>query len=96
MRPDLKLTIRHEPAARRFAVDVDGAEAFLSYRELPGRVLDFGHTYVPSTARGGGVASQLAAHALTFARDGGYQVVPSCPFVAVFVDRHPEYRGLLA
>jgi len=97
MRRDLMMpTIRHEPAARRFAADVDGAEAFISYRERPGRVLDFKHTYVPPTARGGGIASQLAAHALTFAGDGGYKVVPSCPFVAVYIERHPEYRDLLA
>jgi uncharacterized protein len=90
------LTIRHEPAARRFMADVEGATAFISYRAAPGPVLDFNHTYVPPAARGSGIASQLAAHALTFARNGGYRVVPSCPFVAAYIDRHPEYRDLLA
>jgi predicted GNAT family acetyltransferase len=51
---------------------------------------------VPPAARGGGIASQLTAHALTFARDGGYRVVPSCPFVAAYIQRHPEFRDLLA
>jgi predicted GNAT family acetyltransferase len=90
------LTVRHEPSARRFAADVAGATAFISYRETSGRVLDFDHTYVPPAARGGGIASQLTAHALRFARDGSYKVVPSCPFVAAYVQRHPEYRDLLA
>ena len=90
------LTIRHETAARRFTTDVEGAIAFISYRETRGRVLDFDHTYVPPTARGGGIASQLTAYALTFARDGGYKVVPSCPFVAAYIERHSEYRALLA
>jgi predicted GNAT family acetyltransferase len=88
--------IRHEPEARRFTSDVEGAVAFISYRETPGRVLDLDHTYVPPAARGSGIASQLTAHALTFARGGGYQVVPSCPFVAAYIRRHPEYRDLLA
>jgi predicted GNAT family acetyltransferase len=88
--------IRHEREARRFATDVEDAVAFLSYREAPGRVLDFGHTYVPPAARGSGIASRLAAHALTFARDGGYRIVPSCPFVSAYIRRHPEYRDLLA
>jgi predicted GNAT family acetyltransferase len=88
------LTIRHEPAARRFAVDVAGATAFISYRELAGSVLDLHHTYVPPAARGGGIASQLTAHALRHARDGGYKVVPSCPFVAAYLARHSEYHDL--
>ena len=33
---------------------------------------------------------------LTDFRYGGYRVVPSCPFVAAYMARHPEYRGLLA
>ena len=88
--------IHHEPAARRFATEVEGATAFISYRERKGRVLDFDHTSVPIASRGGGIASQLTAHALRYARDGGYKVVPSCPFVAAYIERHPEYRELLA
>jgi uncharacterized protein len=89
-------TIRHEPEARRFATDVDGAVAFISYREAPGRVLDLDHTYVPPAARGSGIASRLTARALRFARDGGFRVVPSCPFVAAYIRGHAEYRDLLA
>jgi uncharacterized protein len=88
--------IRHEPSARRFATEVAGATAFISYRELSGKVLDFDHTFVPSAARGGGIASQLTSHALHYARDGGYKVVPSCPFVAAYIERHGEFRDLLA
>ncbi len=90
------LTVRHEPEARRFTTNVEGAIAFISYREAPGHVLDFDHTYVPPTARGGGIASQLTAFALAFARDGGHKVVASCPFVAAYIERHPEFRDLLA
>jgi predicted GNAT family acetyltransferase len=90
------LDIRHEPAARRFAADIAGATAYITYRELAGRVLDFDHTFTPPSARGGGIASQLTAHALRYARDGGYKVIPSCPYVATYIERHPEYRDLLA
>ena len=88
--------IRHEPADCRFVLDTDGGTAFISYRELPGRALDFNHTFVPTAFRGAGIASQLTAHALGYARDGGYTVVPSCPFVSAYVRRRPEYRDLLA
>jgi uncharacterized protein len=88
--------VRHEPAARRFVIDVDGATAFITYRELEGRILDFDHTFVPVALRGGGIASQLTAHALEYAREHGHKIVPSCPFVAAYVDRHPANRDLLA
>ena len=90
------LAIRHERDARRFAADIDGSTAFISYRELPGPTLDFDHTFVPPAFRGGGIASQLAAHALRYARDHGYKVVPSCPFVAAYIRRHREYRSFTA
>lgn len=90
------LDIRHEPTAHRFAADVAGATAYITYRQSGGRVLDFDHTFTPPSARGGGIASQLTAHALRYARDGGYKVVPSCPYVARYIERHPEYRALLA
>ncbi len=91
-----ELAIRHEPNARRFVADVGGGAAYITYRELDGRVLDLNSTFVPAALRGGGIASRLTAHALQYARAGGYRVVASCPFVAAYVARHTEYRDLLA
>jgi len=90
------LAVRHEPEARRFAADVGGKTAYLTYRELDGGILDLDHTFVPREHRGHGLASQLTVHALDYARERGYRVVPSCPFVAAYIERHPEYRELRA
>lgn len=91
-----RVAIHHEPDARRFVADLDGAAAYITYREIDGRILDLDHTFVPRPLRGGGIASQLTAHALEHARQHGLRVVPSCPFVAAYIARHPEYRELLA
>jgi predicted GNAT family acetyltransferase len=88
--------ISHDPAARRFTTEVAGGVAYITYREGRGQVLDFDHTFVPPSARGRGIASQLTTHALEYARRGGYRVVPSCPYVATYIERHPEFRDLLA
>jgi predicted GNAT family acetyltransferase len=90
------VAIRHEPQAGRFAADVGGKTAYLTYRELHGRILDLDHTFVPREHRGGGLASQLTVRALDYARERGYRVMPSCPFVAAYIERHPEHRDLLA
>lgn len=88
--------IRHEPDAQRFVLELGGGTGLITYRELASRVLDLNHTFVPPSLRGGGVASQLTEHALNYAREHGYRVIPSCPFVAAFIDRHPQHRDLLA
>jgi uncharacterized protein len=88
------LAIRHERQARRFVAEVDGKTAYITYRELDRRILELDHTYVPSELRGRGIASQLTVRALEYARENGCRVVPSCPFVAAYIERHPEYREL--
>ena len=90
----MTLTIRHEPDARRFVADVGGKAAYVRYRQLDGQTLELDHTYVPRESRGGGIATQLTVRALEYARAHGYRVVPSCPFAAAYIDRHPEYREL--
>jgi uncharacterized protein len=93
---EMAVAIRHEPQSRRFVADVDGATAYITYAPIDERTLDFDHTYVPRASRGGGIASQLTQRALEYAREHGYRVVPSCPFVAAYLARHREYRDLIA
>ena len=38
---------------------------------------------------------QLVKHALNYAQDNNKKVVPQCSFVASYIDKHPEYKGLL-
>ena len=90
------LEIRHEPDAGRFVARVDGAEAVLAYRPLDATTLDYYHTFVPPALRGRGIASELTDHALRYAMQHGLRIVPSCPFVARHLDRHPELRSALA
>ena len=44
----------------------------------------------------GTLGSALVATALDDARSEGLEVVPLCPFVAAFIERHPEYQDLVA
>jgi len=86
--------IRHDPEGHRFVADLDGKVAELRYAERDALTLDFHHTFVPPARRGGGVAGALAAYALDWARASGRKVVPSCPYVAAYLRRHPEYADL--
>lgn len=85
--------IRHEGDRQRFAVDVDGHEAFVEY-ERDGDVLVIIHTVVPPEIGGRGIAGQLVKTALQHARDTGLKVLPRCSYADAYMRRHPEYEDL--
>ena len=87
--------VRDNPARSRFELDADGVTAVANYR-LAGGVMTFTHTEVPPHARGRGIASRLIAGALAAARTRELKVVAQCSFVSAYIERHPEFRDLLA
>jgi predicted GNAT family acetyltransferase len=58
--------------------------------------MTFTHTEVPAPLRGRGLGSQMMRGVLQDVRAQGLKVVPRCPFVASYIDRHPEFADLLA
>jgi hypothetical protein len=85
----------HDAAAHRFALTSGTAVAVLDYREHDSRTLECYHTFVPPPMRGRGVASRLVEQALRYALEHGISVIPTCPFVAAFIRRHPEFAAVL-
>jgi predicted GNAT family acetyltransferase len=85
----------NDPAASQFQASTDAGLARLSY-VARGDTLDLVHTEVPIEQEGKGVGSALARAALEHARTHRLKVVASCPFVASYVERHPEYRDVVA
>jgi uncharacterized protein len=89
-------TVTDVPDRDRYELRLDGRLIGLAaYRRRPGRVA-ITHTEVDEACTGRGFGSMLAAAALDDARRRGETVVPLCPFVAEYVERHPEYADLVA
>ncbi len=85
--------IRDNPERHRFELDADGHVAFASYARADG-VLTINHTEVPQALNGRGIGSALVRGVLDIARAQGLKVRPRCPFVAAYIDKHPEYADL--
>ena len=84
------------PDANRYELRLDERVIGLAaYRRRDGRIA-FTHTEVHESLEGRGFGSRLAAAALDDAGRQGLDVVPHCPFIARYIERHPEYAGLLA
>jgi len=84
------------PEASRYELRLGGHLVGLAaYRRRNGRIV-FTHTEVDESLAGRGFGSRLAAAALEEARRAGLDVVPLCPFIAHYIERHPEYEQLVA
>jgi predicted GNAT family acetyltransferase len=86
--------VRDNRAEQEFELEVDGHRAVAAYQREGDRIV-FTHTHVPRAIEGRGVGSKLIRAALDSVRDEGLMVVAQCPFVVAYIERHPEYRGLL-
>ncbi len=89
------IEITDNPDARRFEARLGGKVAgFVQYRAMPDEIV-FIHTEVDPAFEGRGVGSVLAAGVLDAARQRGLGVVPRCPFIARYIQRHPDYADLV-
>lgn len=83
----------HHRAGQRFEYQEESQVASLLY-ERTGEHVTFKHTYVPGALRGRGVATKLIRAALNEARRCHWTVTARCPFVAVYLERNPEFARL--
>lgn len=88
--------VRDNQESKRFELVVDGHEAYLSYSYVPGGNLDLIHTEVPEGIRGRGAGDLLVKTSLEFARERQLKIIPTCPFVRKYLERHPEYNDLVS
>jgi predicted GNAT family acetyltransferase len=88
-------TIADNPEEQRYELRLDGAVAgFAQYRLRPG-LIAFTHTEIDDALEGRGLAGRLISFALDDARERELAVLPFCPFVNAYVQRHPEYVELV-
>ena len=79
----------------RFEIRVgDERVGYLRYRRLADRI-DLIHTEVLPQHEGHGYGGRLISGVLALVREEGLAVIPHCPFVRSYLERHPEDRVLV-
>ena len=86
--------VTHNESARRFEMPVTGGLAVLDYQRTAGQI-DLLHTLVPPQDEGNGHGTTLVQAAFDYARGANLKVVPTCPFVKAFVEKHPDQRDIV-
>ena len=88
--------VTNNEAEKRYEARVDGRLAGSAYYDTADDLIVFTHTEVDDDYEGQGVGSTLARAALDDVRaDGRRKVVPRCPFIKGWIDRHPDYADLV-
>ncbi|MCE7000965.1 N-acetyltransferase [Saccharothrix sp. S26] len=91
----MAIEVRDVPAEKHFAAVVDGTPAGKAvYIRTPDLIV-FTHTEVEPAFEGKGVGSALARAALDQARAWEQPVLPLCPFIKGFIERHREYVDIV-
>jgi NAD+ kinase len=79
----------------RYEILIGGEVAGVLHYRRHGAGVELAHTEIDQAFEGRGLAGRLASAALDDARSRATPVQVSCPFVAGYVERHPEYADLL-
>lgn len=94
--PDL--TVTRNDADHRYEGRLGEDVSIIDYRlrqDVDPPVVVMTNTEVPDPMQGEGVGSELVRQALDDVRKRGEKLVAECPFVASWVDEHPDYQDLL-
>ena len=92
--PEIEIVRKEQ--RHRYEALLDGELAgFMTYRLHEGTI-ELVHTEIDDAFEGKGVGSVFVRDVLDeIRRDGTRRVIPSCPFVAEWIDRHPDYADLV-
>ena len=72
----------------------DGSTARVEYIKTTEKVF-LTHTEVPPKHEGKGIASALIKDVLAEVEKSGLALIPLCPYVAMYIKRHPEWKRLV-
>jgi len=90
-----RITVEDNEAENRYEALADSeVVGFARYSRRGGRTI-FVHTEVSEDLEGEGIGSALVAAALDAERAAERPVVPLCPFVRAYIERHTEYSDLV-
>lgn len=89
--------IHDVPEESRYEARIDDELAGVAAYDLhDDGVVEITHTVVEDRFEGRGIGSALTRAALEQIRADNGRVIPTCPFVATYVEQHPEYANLVA
>lgn len=97
--PASPLSVQHEQSGNRgaFVVREGGTElARMTYVRAGDQRFIIDHTEVSDALRGRGAGLAMVEAAVAWARQTGLKVTATCPFAKATLEKHPEFRDVMA
>jgi predicted GNAT family acetyltransferase len=91
----MEITVNDNEKKNRFEVNIEGKTACIEYKRKADKIY-LTHTEVPSEFEGKGIASSMLKQVLHQIREEGIKMKSTCPFVSGYIERHPEWKDILA
>ena len=87
-------TVIRNTAENQFEANIGSHTAFIKYRTVNNKLV-LTHTEVPTALSGQGVGSLIVEQTLQLMKASDEKLVPLCPFVQAYIEKHPEWKSLL-
>ncbi|GAB2925709.1 GNAT family N-acetyltransferase [Rhodococcus aerolatus] len=91
-----RVEVTDVPERRRYEATIGGERVGFAAYEPRGTHRTFTHTEVDPAWEGHGVGGALARAALDDVRARSLTLTPRCPFIAAYLERHPDDLDLVA
>jgi predicted GNAT family acetyltransferase len=88
------IILEKNEAAKQFEMPVDGYKAIITYEE-DHFTISLLHTEVPPELEGRGVATAIIEKTLTYVEKNHLRLIPLCPFIIIYIKRHPQWKMIL-
>lgn len=87
--------IHHDETRRRYSLQLDGHEAYLTYERPRAGVIHITHTIVPDALGGRGLGKRLVRRAVEDALAREDKLSSSCWFATALIEKSPDWREAL-
>ena len=81
-------------ANKQYEFHIEGLVPKIVYNKTGDKIYLI-HTEVPNDLSGKGIANQLVRKVLEDVRERGLKLIPLCPFVKKYIQRHSEWASLV-
>lgn len=87
--------VTYNAAANRYEMNVDGHTVFADVRR-DGEILHINYVEAPPALRGTGAAGRFMQGLMDIVKSENLKVIPRCGYAAAWIDRHGDYKDLVA
>ncbi|GAB3885175.1 GNAT family N-acetyltransferase [Spirosoma agri] len=89
-------TVKNNTHRTRFELETEGKLSIVVYQNVDDETLALTHTEVDPSLEGKGVGSHLVEGVLTYVEQNNLKIVPLCPFISVYIKRHPDWNRVVS